>query len=73
MSVIIIVITIIKLVISLFEQGVHIAITMWDYDAENMFIPYDMVDEFNYEYRQSPGTRATVVINGDRKGAAKSQ
>ena len=48
-------------------QGVNIYITIWDYDAENKFLKYDMVDEFSYDFTDLPGTSGkNLIISGIR-------
>ena len=37
------------------------AITVWDSDPDNKFIPYDLVDEFVYFYNDFPGKRTKYV------------
>lgn len=44
-------------------QGLSLVITVWDYDANNYFIPYDLVDEFEFDYVDYPG-KAAVVVSG---------
>jgi len=45
---------ILTLVVSL-AQGVNIYITVWDRDQENQFVPYDLVDEFSFDYNEPRG------------------
>lgn len=54
-------------------QGVHIYITIWDFDAENQFLKYDMVDEFSYNFTALPGTTAQNMIISGIRPKAKSK
>ena len=48
-------------------QGVNIYITIWDFDPENQFLKYDMVDEFSYDFTDLPGTSGkNLIISGIR-------
>lgn len=50
-----------------FIQGVNIYITIWDFDPENQFLKYDMVDEFSYDFTDLPGTSGkNLIISGIR-------
>ena len=45
--------------ISLYEmlvlQGLNVYITVWDSDHEVQSVPYDLVDEFNFNFTGLPG------------------
>lgn len=45
--------------VDFFYQGVSVAITVWDYDADNLFVPFDLVDEFYIDYYDYPGKDIT--------------
>jgi len=41
--------------------------TVWDKDPENSRVPYDEVDEFNYDFMDNPGANPRVLtIDGVR-------
>ena len=42
-------------------QGVNVYITMWDKDVDDMIIPFDVVDEFLFDYNERPGQNPRVV------------
>lgn len=45
-----------------------VAITVWDEDPDNEFVPFDMVDEFYVDYTEAPGKALTPVVKyGSRK------
>lgn len=45
----------------------QIDVTIWDFDPENKFLQYDMVDEFNHVFVDLPGTAGRpVTITGTR-------
>lgn len=41
-------------------------ITVWDSDQENLFVPYDMVDEFNFDYTKPAGQNYYDCYDGIR-------
>lgn len=49
---------------NLFSQGLSISVTVWDADQDSLFIPYDLVDEFVYDFDDFPG-KAELVLNQD--------
>lgn len=51
-------------------QGISVAVTVWDSDPNNKFIPYDLVDEFVYDYADYPGKAAALI---SRSGLRKVQ
>lgn len=51
----------VHIVVTLMLQGFNLAITVWDYDADNTFVPYDLVDEFVYSYTDFPGKPSKYI------------
>ena len=51
----------------LFYQGINILITVWDSDPANNRVPYDEVDEFDYDLTDEPGSNPRILtIEGIR-------
>lgn len=47
-------------------KGVNVLITVWDSDQENLFVPFDMVDEFNFNYMAPAGQVSYDCYDGIR-------
>jgi len=41
-------------------------ITVWDSDQENLFVPYDLVDEYVFDYIKPAGERDFSCYDGIR-------
>lgn len=41
-------------------------ITVWDRDTENLFVPFDQVDEFDFDFVKPAGGLYTDCFLGDR-------
>ena len=49
-------------------QGLNVYITVWDDDpGEKLKVPYDLVDEFSFNFTDAPGAQPLVrVFDGVR-------
>lgn len=47
-------------------QGVSVYITVWDRDAEGLFVDFDMVDEFSFDFVAPAGDRVERCYDGLR-------
>jgi len=47
-------------------------VTVWDQDAESSFVPYDVVDEFSFDYTLDKQFGETVLTKLGIRDKAKS-
>ena len=57
----------------LFYKGVNIYITVWDADAQQQQVPYDLVDEFNFNFTDTPGAQPLVRFYDGVRQVPKSR
>ena len=48
------------------SKGVHVYITVWDKDTEGLFVDYDTIDEFDFDYVMAPGVVDYQCFDGFR-------
>lgn len=48
-------------------------VTIWDSDPQNQFVPYDMVDEFKFDFTDRPGAPVRTVVESGLRAEPKSK